>query len=72
MDAESEITVAGSELVFGSVKLEVEGDQAEAESALLQDTWTPQTAKNTATKVGVQFNRIAEENIQIRMARIRR
>ena len=59
----------GSESGFGSKKVELEDEQAEAQWALLQDTWTPQTLQKTASEVGAQYSRLAEENQHFRMAR---
>jgi len=68
-DTDSENAIVGSESGFGRIKLETEEEQAEAQWALLQDTWTPQNVKKTATQVGLQSNRIAEENIPPMMTR---
>ena len=70
-DTEREGTIVGSDSGFGSVKLEVDLDseQIEAEGDWVEDTWTPITARNTATQVGLQFAKIAEQNSQLIMAR---
>ena len=66
-EEDSEGTIEWSKSGFGSVKLESEAGEQEA--LLLQSTWTPRTAKQSVAQVGDQLNRIAEENIQLRMTR---
>ena len=68
-DTESESTVVGSESGFGSIKLEGEMEQIDIEGDELTHTWTSTTIRNTATQVGIKVNRLADENLQLRMAR---
>ena len=63
-DSEGEFQVDNSESGFGSVK-----DKVESEAGIGDDNWTPRIFTNTATQVGLQFAKLAEEHRQSKMVR---